>query len=129
MKLKLGAIGILVKNMGVMVEFYQDVIGLNLEWDGGCFTGVQLENGVFINLCERSVMDKDGQFSYTKGINGTMQITFDVEHPSEVDEEFDRLVKAGATPVISPITEVYGLRTCFVADPEGNLIEVCAAVD
>ncbi|MNI74099.1 hypothetical protein D3C73_1301630 [compost metagenome] len=65
-------------------------------------------------------MDKDGQFSYTKGINGTMQITFDVEHPSEVDEEFDRLVKAAAPPVISSITEVYGLRTCFVLIPEGN---------
>jgi len=30
----------------------------------------------------------------------------------------------GATPVLSPETEPWGQRTCYVADPEGNLIEI-----
>ena len=37
MKLNLGAIGLYVKNIEVMVRFYRDVIGFEIEWDGGCF--------------------------------------------------------------------------------------------
>lgn len=126
MKLKLNAIAFFVEDMRVMVEFYRDVIGLPLDWDGGGFIGVRLDNGIYFNLCERRIFDKDRQFSYTTGINGTMQITFDLEHPSGVDAEFERVVKAGAVPVYYPKTESFGLHTGFVADPEGNLIEFCA---
>ena len=30
----------------------------------------------------------------------------------------------GAKPVLSPETEEWGQRTCYIADPEGNLIEI-----
>ena len=30
----------------------------------------------------------------------------------------------GATPVMKPTTEPWGQRTCYIADPEGNLIEI-----
>ena len=30
----------------------------------------------------------------------------------------------GATPVLEPENEPWGQRTCYVADPEGNLIEI-----
>ena len=33
------------------------------------------------------------------------------------------LVK-GATAVLDPTTEPWGQRTCYIADPEGNLIEI-----
>lgn len=128
MTLKLGAFGVFAGNMEVMVKFYREVIGLDLKWDGGPFTGVQLDNGIFFNICERSLMDPDKKFSYIQGINGMSQVTFGVDHPSEVDVEFARVVAGGAVPVFPPKTEDYGLRTSFVADPEGNLIEICAAV-
>ena len=41
-----------------------------------------------------------------------------------VDEAFDHAVKNGAEPVLAPETEPWGQRTCYIADPEGNLIEI-----
>jgi len=64
--------------------------------------------------------------NYPKGLNGTMEICFGVPHFSDVDREYERLVNAGAKPVYHPTTEPYGLRVCFIADPEGNLIEICS---
>lgn len=42
----------------------------------------------------------------------------------EVDASFRRTVEHGATPVLEPTTEPWGQRTCYIADPEGNLIEI-----
>ena len=35
-----------------------------------------------------------------------------------------RMVRMGATPIVAPKTYPWGLRSSFVADPEGNLIEI-----
>lgn len=35
-----------------MVDFYRDVIGLDIEWEGGPFAGVKMPNGIFFNLCQ-----------------------------------------------------------------------------
>jgi uncharacterized glyoxalase superfamily protein PhnB len=47
-----------------------------------------------------------------------------VDTPDEVDKEYHRMVSKGATPIIEPKTYPWGLRSCYVADPEGNLIEI-----
>jgi len=53
---------------------------------------------------------------------GFGHIAFDV---SGVDEAFDRLVALGARPVLSPRPSPEpGVRMAFVADPEGNLVEL-----
>ena len=42
----------------------------------------------------------------------------------EVDAAFQKAVEQGATPILAPTTEPWGQRTCYIADPEGNLIEI-----
>lgn len=42
----------------------------------------------------------------------------------EVYERFAEAVSKGATPVLEPETEKWGQRTCYIADPEDNLIEI-----
>lgn len=44
----------------------------------------------------------------------------------EVDAAFADAVKNGAEPVLEPTTEPWGQRTCYIADPEGNLIEIAS---
>lgn len=125
--MEIGAITFFVKDMDKMVTFYRDVMKMAIEWDGGVFTGVKLKSGVFFNLCQRDAMNLS-QLDYPKGLNGTMEVSFNVSTPEDVDKEFDRLVKAGATPVKEPISQPYGLRESIVADPEGNLIEIVAGI-
>ena len=53
---------------------------------------------------------------------GFGHIAFDVD---DVDRHFDRLVDLGARPVMSPrASPEPGVRMAFVADPEGNLVEL-----
>lgn len=125
--MELGAITLFVKDMEKMVTFYRDVMNMPIEWDGGVFTGVQLKSGVYFNLCQREVMGLS-QLEIPKGLNGTMEISFNAPSPEDVDKEFARVVEAGATPVKQPISQPYGLRESFVADPEGNLIEIVAGI-
>lgn len=122
MKHQLGAIGICVHNIETMVKFYRDVMGFDLVWEGGPFAGCQMENGVFFNLYvdDRPSVD---------GVNRAFQITCNVDTREEVDSEYERLLYAGAEPVILPVDQPYGMRICFVADPEGNQIEICAPIE
>jgi glyoxalase family protein len=41
-----------------------------------------------------------------------------------MEYEIRAAVENGATPVPEPETEPWGQRTCYIADPEGNLIEI-----
>ena len=38
--------------------------------------------------------------------------------------EYKNAINKGATAVLDPTTEPWGQRTCYIADPEGNLIEI-----
>ena len=42
----------------------------------------------------------------------------------EVDKEYARILVQGGRSVLEPTTEPWGQRTCYIADPEGNLIEI-----
>lgn len=46
------------------------------------------------------------------------------ENFSAVDKAYIESVAAGAESVMEPATEPWGQRTCYIADPEGNLIEI-----
>ena len=39
-------------------------------------------------------------------------------------ETFAEVTANGAQPVMPPTTEPWGQRTCYIADPEGNLVEI-----
>lgn len=44
----------------------------------------------------------------------------------EVDREYAKALRQGAEGVMEPATEPWGQRTCYIADPEGNLIEIAS---
>lgn len=64
------------------------------------------------------------KYDYIKGLNGHFEIALYVDTFEEVDTEFANVVSKGAIPVLAPETEPWGQRTCYIADPEGNLIEI-----
>lgn len=64
------------------------------------------------------------KFQYPKGLNGTMELSFEVSTYADVDKEYQNTIHYGAKPVLPPITEPWGQRTCYVAVPDGNLIEI-----
>lgn len=60
-----------------------------------------------------------------KGINQTFEIALWLPCFADVDEEYERLSKLGVRfPTGEPITFPFGIRNFYVADPEGNLLEI-----
>lgn len=123
--LKMTATGLFVTDMEKMVSFYRDVMGMDTDWDGSPNAELSLGDTRLI-MYGRSDFEKmvSRTFSYPGGMNGTMELAFDVPAFEDVDIEFKRVVEAGAVPVLLPVTEPWGQRTSYVADPEGNLIEI-----
>lgn len=109
-----------------VVDFYCDIFGFETAWNGLDIDVEMHLNDMRILLFPRDAIEKMTQqtFTYPSGINGTMELSFDVPSFADVDKEYDRAVSMGAKPIMEPTTEPWGQRTCYVADPEGNLIEI-----
>lgn len=124
--MKLDGFGIFVDDMAVMVRFYRDVLGFAIREEENT-TNVFLEkDGTLFLLYRRRDFEKmtSRAFGYAQGINGHYEIALSVDNYAEVDRTFREVVAKGAAPVMEPATEPWGQRTCYVADPEGNLIEI-----
>lgn len=64
------------------------------------------------------------RFEYLQGINAHSEMALYVDTFQEVDEQYQNAISKGASSLLEPTTEPWGQRTCFIADPEGNVIEI-----
>lgn len=126
MGLKFDAFGIFVADLQRMVVFYRDVLGVDIDWDGNGPHAEFKHEGIRFMMYERKelpgYLGKD--VAYPNGINGTFELAIDLPRFSDVDAEYDRVVSLGAVPVFPPRNEPWGMRSSFVQDPDGNLIEI-----
>ena len=124
--MKLDGFGIFVKDMAVMVRFYRDVLGFDIKEDENTSNVYLVKDGTLFLLYRRTDFEKmtNRKFSYADSINGRYEIALSVENHEAVDKAFQEVVSKGAVPVLEPVTEPWGQRTCYIADPEGNLVEI-----
>ena len=64
------------------------------------------------------------RYEYLKGVNAHSEMALYVDTFGEVDAQYQNAIRNGAVSLLEPITEPWGQRTCFLADPEGNIIEI-----
>jgi lactoylglutathione lyase len=126
MKLKLEGFGIFVKDMGVMVRFYRDVLGFEIKEEEETSNVYLEKDGTLFLLYGRKDFETmtNKTFDFAENINGHYEIALGVENYKAVDLAFEEVTKNGAAPVMEPTTEPWGQRTCYIADPEGNIIEI-----
>ena len=124
-------VGLTVADLGGMTAWYVDAFGLEVEFEFALdqvdFRGAMLKSpdGWRIELLHR-----DGnaaglqaatpvEAALTRGFGH-----FALDVPA-VDPSYDKLIAAGATDRMSPRPSPEpGVRMAYVADPEGNLIEL-----
>jgi catechol 2,3-dioxygenase-like lactoylglutathione lyase family enzyme len=124
-------VGLAVADLPVMTSWYCTSLGLEVELEFSLahveFSGVMLRSatGFRIELLHRPTSVQGLQAAdpveaaLTRGFG---HVAFDV--PS-VDEAYDALIAAGATDRMSPRPSPEpGVRMAYVADPEGNLLEL-----
>lgn len=124
--MRLDGIGLFVDDMATMIRFYRDVLGFEIKEAEDAVNVYLIKDGTLFMLYERKNFEKmtSRNYEYLKGLNGHFEIALYVDTFEEVDIEFDKAVSKGATPVLEPTDEPWGQRTCYIADPEGNLIEI-----
>ena len=124
--MRLDGLAILVNDMDTMIRFYRDVLEFEIKEAEGTENVYLVKNGTLFLLYGRKDFEKmtGHRYDYVKGLNGHFEIALYVDTFEQVDMEFQAAVGQGAVPVMKPTTEPWGQRTCYIADPEGNLIEI-----
>lgn len=101
------------------VRWYRDVLGLRVSREygiAGRVTGVVLFlGGGFLELTT-------GDGAAGTGPTLWLQVP-------DVDREHERLAAAGVDVLRPPVTEPWGLRECWIADPDGTKIALIQVPD
>lgn len=124
--MRLDGMGIFVNDMGAMIRFYRDVLGFEIKEDENTSNVYLVKDGTLFLLYGRNDFEKmtNRKYEYIKGLNGHFEIALYVDTFEDVDKEYKKAISKGAISVMEPETEPWGQRTCYIADPEGNLIEI-----
>ena len=124
--MRLDGFGLLVKDMAGMIRFYRDVLGFEIREAEDTSNVYLVKDGTLFLLFGRRDFEKltNHRYDYIEGLNGHSEIALYVDTYEEVDKEYERVIGMGAEPILEPTTEPWGQRTCYIADPEGNLIEI-----
>lgn len=124
--MRLDGFGLFVDDMPAMVRFYRDVLGFEIAEGEDAVNVYLVKDGTLFMLYERKNFEKmtSRRYEYLKGLNAHFEIALYVDTFEEVDKEYARIVAQGGRSVLEPETEPWGQRTCYIADPEGNLVEI-----
>ncbi len=119
---------LLAGDMAVMVPFYRDTLGFATDWDGGDFAAFATAGGdlsLFMYSRARFADALGEPYQPPRGINQTFEIALWLADYAAVDAEYARLSALNVSfPMGAPVTYPFGIRNFYVADPEGNLLEI-----
>ena len=124
--MRLDGYGLFVKDMATMIRLYRDVLGFEIKEEENTDNVYLVKDGTLFLLYGRKDFETltGKRYEYLKGINAHSEMALYVDSFSQVDEEYQKAIDNGATSLLEPTTEPWGQRTCFIADPEGNIIEI-----
>ena len=124
--MRLDGYGLFVKDMTAMIRFYRDVLGFEIKEAEDTENVYFVKDGTLFLLYGRKNFEAltDKRYEYLKGVNAHSEMALYVDTFEEVDEQYRNVIENGATSLMEPTTEPWGQRTCFIADPEGNIIEI-----
>jgi catechol 2,3-dioxygenase-like lactoylglutathione lyase family enzyme len=115
---------IFVRDMAAMRRFYKDILGFPLlrELSPGWIE--YRVGGNTLALARPRLTAADVP---TPNGSASLQLAFKVS-TAEVDQCADELVRQGVDLLSPPTDQIFGHRTLFFRDPDGNLLEVFADI-
>ena len=124
--MRLDGYGLFVNDMPTMIRFYRDVLGFAIKEDENTSNVYLVKDGTLFLLYGREDFEKmtSKKYAYLKGVNAHSEMALYVDTFEEVDVEYQNAIQNGASSLLEPTTEPWGQRTCFIADLEGNVIEI-----
>ena len=121
------AIGIVSENPDRSIEFFK-ILGVEIKQyeNSGHFEGTT-SSGIRIMLDTVELIKSiDSNWKKTQG-NGLV-LCFKQNSPKQVDDIYTRLSEAGFKEIKAPWNAFWGHRYACIADPDGNQIDLFAAL-
>ena len=125
--IRLYGMRLMVEDLRRMVNFYHDVLGFEMTYQEGMKHVCLEKDGTAFLMCGRRDFEQMTcrGYQYTGGVCGHFQIVLEVDDEAEVDRVYQKVIGTGAQSVFAPRTMEKGQRVCYIADPEGNVVEIC----
>ena len=115
---------IFVRDMAAMRSFYEGILGFPLLRE---LSPRWIEYQVGNNTLALAKPNLTATDAPTPNGSASLQLAFKVSAP-EVDRCADELMQQGVNLLSPPTDQVFGHRTLFFRDPDGNLLEVFADI-
>jgi catechol 2,3-dioxygenase-like lactoylglutathione lyase family enzyme len=129
MSARFAAIGLVVADMGRSLAFYRE-LGLEIspDTDDAPHVDVPLPDGSRLMLDKiETIHSFDPGWTAPTGSH-RVGLAFECDDPGDVDAVFAKLVGAGYAAHLQPWDAFWGQRYASVFDPDGNSVELFAAL-
>lgn len=128
MTLQLDVIGIVVADMGAALAFYRRLgVGFAEGSDNEPHVEAVLAGGIRLALDTEATV-RSFHPEWSAGSGGRMGLAFRCETTAEVDATYEELVGAGYHGELKPFDAFWGQRYATVHDPDGNGVDLYAAL-
>ncbi|MFC9997388.1 VOC family protein [Nocardia sp. NPDC127526] len=129
MTVQLNVIGIVVSDMAAAIGFYER---LGVEFADGAagepHVEARLAGGMRLAFdTEETIRSFHAEWRAGRG-GGRIGLAFQCENPRAVDAKFEELVGAGYHVELKPFDAFWGQRYATVLDPDGNGVDLFAAL-
>ena len=124
---QLNAIGVVVADMARTLEFYRQ-FGLEFKGEGDDHYECELPGGTRLMLDTAELVESlyEGWRPPTGGHR--VGFAFQFDSPAEVDAKFAEVTASGAPSLREPWDAFWGQRYACVLDPNGNAVDLYAAL-
>ena len=120
---KVTATVLIVQDLDKCCAFYRDTVGLEVTFSDAVSMGFRLEGQDFVVLNVSAAMDQISEAAVGWG-PATAHRVFLCAEVESADATYEALSAKGVPFIKPPKDQVWGRRTTYFADPEGNLWEI-----
>jgi hypothetical protein len=124
---RLAAIGIVTRDMGESVRFYR-LLGVDVPDPEGEHLDAELPNGLRLMWDDLELIKQLHQV-WVEPTGHRTAFAFECGSPREVNELYRRVVEAGFRGGREPWDAVWRQRYAWVYDPDGNQVDLFAALE
>jgi lactoylglutathione lyase len=120
---KIDAVVLFVQDLDACMLFYRDVLGFPVTFGDDASFAFRLEDQDFVVLKVSAAVNMVGEeaLGLPEGRSHRVLLCAGVEN---VDAAYEAFTAKGVTFIKPPVSQPWGRRTAYFADPEGNLWEL-----
>lgn len=120
------AIGIIAADLPATLAFYR-LVGLDVPETGEGHVEAELDGGFRIMFDSTEVIESYSTYEPARG-GRNVGLAFRCDSPADVDATYARVVEAGHEGREAPFDAFWGQRYATVLDPDGNPVDLYAAL-